>query len=83
MLPVQLWTVPFQDAVVVLLRSKVNKEHELVWLEAETKDAKKGGGGKKLDRDLSLWALNHNNLLEHPGEFPLLLLLPFFKGMPH
>src|SRR3990167_9603838 len=35
MLPVQLWTVPFQDAVVVLLRSKVNNEHEIVWIETK------------------------------------------------
>jgi hypothetical protein len=69
--PVQAWTVPFQEAVVVLLESTVNQgdRHELVWIRSSREE--------RLNRDLSLWAINHNTQLENPAEFRA---PPFLQG---
>ncbi len=61
MVPVQLWSVPFQDAVVVLLQSREQRHFEVLWMRSNENEA--------LNRDLSLWAVNHNNLLDDPREF--------------
>jgi hypothetical protein len=71
LLPVQSWTVPFQDAVVVLLQSTVVDATELVWIRTNREE--------NLKRDLSLWALNHNTQLENPEDF---LAPPFLQGDP-
>jgi hypothetical protein len=84
--PVRLWTVPFQDAVVVLLQSR-DQRFEVLWVRTNESET--------LNRDLPLWAINHNNLLEDVSEFrapgylhgdptlglpPLLLLVAATEG---
>lgn len=72
LVPVQLWTVPFQDAVVVLLQSTREEQGlELVWIRTVQE--------RKLNRDPALWALNRNTQLEDAGEF---VAPPFLQGDP-
>jgi hypothetical protein len=61
MFPINAWSVPFQQAVIVLLQHFKTKEQELVWIPTS----------QPLDRnfELSNWALNHNNLTENPEDF--------------
>ncbi len=60
---VQLWTVPFQDAVIVKLQSPTTLYCELIWIRTSAMSL------PAKDRDLSLWAINHNNLAENPQDF--------------
>jgi hypothetical protein len=70
MLFVCAWTIPFQQAVVVVLECKSSKDRELVWIPTHQ---------RQLDRDfeLSNWAINHNNLTENPEDFAA---PPFLHG---
>jgi hypothetical protein len=64
------WTVPFQQAVVMMLECTSSKDRELVWIPTHQ---------RQLDRDfeLSNWAINHNNLTENPEDFAA---PPFLHG---
>ncbi len=70
--PVRMWSVPFQEAVLVLLQHNKTQEQELVWIPTSS---------QQLDRnfELSNWSLNHNNLTENPEDFAA---PPFLHGDP-
>jgi hypothetical protein len=59
--PTQLWTVPFQQAVIVQLQNIKTGERELVWIPT--------GQPQPFDFEMSNWAINHNNLMENPEDF--------------
>ena len=61
MRPNQLWTVPFQQAVIVQLQHVKTEERELVWIPTAKP--------QPFDFELSNWAINHNNLMENPEDF--------------
>ncbi len=61
MRPTQLWTVPFQQAVIVQLQNINTEERELVWIPTSKP--------QPFDFELSNWAINHNNLTENPEDF--------------
>lgn len=61
MQPSRLWTVPFQQAVIVQLQNIKTGERELVWIPTATP--------QPFDFELSSWAINHNNLMENPEDF--------------
>jgi hypothetical protein len=69
--PVRIWSVPFQEAVIVLLQHNKTQEQELVWIPTS----------QPLDRnfELSNWSINHNNLTENPEDFAA---PPFLHGDP-
>jgi len=62
MQPAQLWTVPFQEAALMLLRNKDSGHAELVWIPTDQQIPQDV-------HDLSLFALNHNSFAEDPGDF--------------
>ncbi len=69
--PAGMWSVPFQNAVIVLLQHNKTGERELVWIPtSEPLDPK---------FDLSNWSINHNNLTENPEDFAS---PPFLHGDP-
>jgi hypothetical protein len=70
--PIQLWCVPFQKAVIVLLQNINTGERELVWIQTDTEQQRK-------EIELSDWAINHNNLTENPEDF---CSPPFLHGDP-
>ena len=67
MRPTQLWTVPFQNAVIVELQNIYDGHREIVLLPTQ----------KPAIYDLSFWAINHNNLTEDPADFNV---PPFLHG---
>jgi hypothetical protein len=67
MRPTQLWTVPFQNAVIVELQNTYDGQREIVLLPTH----------KSAIYDLSFWAVNHNNLTEDPADFNV---PPFLHG---
>ncbi len=71
MRPTQLWTVPFQQAVIVQLQNINTEEGELVWIPTSKP--------QPFDFELSNWAINHNNLTENPEDFAS---PPFLYGDP-
>ena len=60
--PVKAWSVPFQDACVVLYQNRTSNETELVWV--PTSMAKQGH-----QVELSLFALNRNAFADDPSTF--------------
>ncbi len=77
MFPIKTWTVPFQQAVIVLLQHHKTKEQELVWIPTSQPLAH--------NFELSNWSLNHNNLVENPEDFaapPFLLGDSTLKSLP-
>jgi hypothetical protein len=80
MTPIQLWSVPFQDAVIVLFQNIDTREIELIWIPNEgnlVTTAREITHVESLE--LSLWAINHNNVTEHPSQF---CAPPFLHGDP-
>ena len=69
MMPVQAWTVPFQDAVVLVLQNRKSGLFEVVW--APTHPLVGG------PIDFSFFALNHNTMAEDPFDFRM---PPFLLG---
>ncbi len=64
------WTIPFQQAVAVMLESNTSKDSELVWIPTHQKQL-------DCNFELSNWAVNHNNLVENPEDFAA---PPFLHG---
>ena len=62
-----MWAVPFQQALLVQFQGREKQRYELCWIRIHA----------KARDDPSMWALNHNNLLEDPREF---LSPPFLRG---
>jgi hypothetical protein len=71
MRPTQLWTVPFQQAVMVQLQNIKTAEQELIWIPTAKR--------QPFDFEMSNWAINHNNLMENPEDFAS---PPFLRGDP-
>jgi hypothetical protein len=69
MIPIQLWSVPFQKAVIVMLQNTKSEERELVWIPTSAPN----------ELEYSNWAINHNNLTENPEDF---CSPPFLHGDP-
>jgi hypothetical protein len=59
--PTQLWTIPFQQAVIVHLQNIKTGARELVWIPTAKP--------QPFDFEMSNWAINHNNLMENPEDF--------------
>jgi hypothetical protein len=67
MRPTQLWTVAFQNSVIVELQNVYDGQREIVLLPTH----------KSAIYDLSFWSVNHNNLTEDPADFNV---PPFLHG---
>lgn len=71
MMATRIWTVSFQDACLVLVENAKTKYQELLWLRGET-------GEEQSSCDVSLWAINHNNMMDsNPESF---MEPPFLHG---
>jgi hypothetical protein len=60
-----LWTISFQDSVMILLRNSKTGHRELVWIRTPLQNQHQN----QTNRDPSLWAINHNTLAETPDDF--------------
>lgn len=63
----EIWTVPFQNSAVVLLRNAKTNHRELAWI--RTPRDITSTTELQINRDASLWAINHNMLTENPEDF--------------
>lgn len=81
MKPLRLWTMPFQDAVLVLFANTETGHQELIWIPTLksllTSSTIRHAQTDKLEP--SLWALNHNALAESPENFQV---PPYLLGDP-
>jgi hypothetical protein len=59
MQPIKMWTVPFQQAVVVQLQNVETKQLDMVWIPNRA----------ARDFEVSNFAINHNTLEENPDDF--------------
>ena len=84
MRPVQLWTVPFQEAVLVLFANIETGHQELVWIPTPSTLLNSSSSFKTREAQTdklepSMWALNHNAFAESPENFQV---PPFLLGDP-
>ena len=73
--PLDVCSVPFQNAVLLLLRNRQNQSRrELLWIPTDPSPLPTS---PLAPVELSYWALNHNTFAEHPGDFQA---PPFLHG---